>query len=131
SNIPTIKLNTPEPTLKVEKTLIENLLDSSNYSIENAFEYVLNRKKNSLAESSYKVFKSRINSFLKWIKDQNEDVLQKPITTLTKKTVISYLNEVLEKTSASSRNNTRGDLSAFFQTLVDDDILTENFIKNI
>jgi integrase len=131
SNIPTFEVTTPKPVVEIEKNIVDELLDSSNYTIEYAFEYVLNRKKNSLAESSYKVFKSRINSFLNWIKEKNEGALQKPITTLSKKMVISYLNEVLDKTSATSRNNTRGDLSAFFQTLVDDDILTENFIKNI
>lgn len=114
-----------------EKTIIEELIDSSEYSIADAFEYVLKRKKNSWAESSYKVFQSRIKMFSQWLDDREEGTTKKPITLLSKKTVITYLNHVLDKTSASNRNNTRSDLSALFQTLVDDDIVSENFIKNI
>jgi integrase len=38
---------------------------------------------------------------------------------------------VLENTSAGNRNNTRTDLSSLVQTLVDNEIITDNYIKNI
>jgi len=114
-----------------EKNIVDEVIDTSEYSIADAFDYVLKRKKNSWAESSYKVFQSRIKKFSQWLDDYEEGTTKKPITFLSKKIVITYLNHVLDKTSASNRNNTRGDLSALFQTLVDDDIVSENFIKNI
>lgn len=126
-----LEINLTDNKAKEETSLIDNLLETSEYSIEDAFEYVLNRKKNSLAASSFSVFKSRTNKFLDWLEESKEGIGKKSITSLTKKTVITYLNDVLEKTSASNRNNTRGDLSALFQTLVDDDILPDNYIKNI
>lgn len=113
-------------TISIEKEKAESVL-----SIQNAFNYVLNIKEKTWSKSSYPVFKSRVNRFLLWLDGYKDDYSKQPITKLDKNTVIIYLNEVLEKTSASSRNNTRADLSALFQTLVDDDIITENFIKNI
>lgn len=113
-------------TISVEKEKAESVL-----SIQNAFNYVLNIKEKTWSKSSYPVFKSRVNRFLLWLDGYKDDYSKQPITKLDKNTVIIYLNQVLEKTSASSRNNTRADLSALFQTLVDDDIITENFIKNI
>ncbi|RAR51058.1 tyrosine-type recombinase/integrase [Flavobacterium lacus] len=113
-------------TISIEKENVESVL-----SIQNAFNYVLNIKEKTWSKSSYPVFKSRVNRFLIWLDGYKKDYSKQPITELDKNTVIIYLNEVLEKTSASNRNNTRADLSALFQTLVDDDIITENFIKNI
>lgn len=58
-------------------------------------------------------------------------MLQDCITTVTKKDVINYLNSVLDRTSPRNRNNARVDISSFFQVLVDNDIIQENFIKKI
>ena len=53
------------------------------------------------------------------------------VLAITKKTVIEYLNEVLDNTTPRTRNNTRIDLGSLFQTLEDNEIITENFIKKI
>ncbi|MEQ3662202.1 MAG: site-specific integrase, partial [Flavobacterium sp.] len=42
-----------------------------------------------------------------------------------------FLNDVLVKTSARTRNNTRVDLSSLFQVLEDNEMIPTNFIKSI
>jgi integrase len=53
------------------------------------------------------------------------------ITSINKRTVIQYLNTVLQSSSARNRNNTRTDLGSLFQTLEDNDVIKDNFIKKI
>jgi integrase len=45
--------------------------------------------------------------------------------------VLHFLNDVLQRTTARTRNNTRVELSSVFQTLEDNEIIDTNFIKNI
>ena len=75
-------------------------------------------------------FKSRINRFSKWLISENID-LESDICSINKKLVIQYLNNVLQSTSPRNRNNTRTDISSLFQTLVDNEIIQENFVKKI
>lgn len=98
-------------------------------SIHEAFKFGLSIKKNVLGKTSYSGFQGRINRFLNWL-DQNGNSSD-DISTLTKKVFINYLNYVLENTSASNRNNTRTDLSSLIQTLVDNELMKDNFIKSI
>ncbi len=98
-------------------------------SIREAFEFGLSIKKNVLGKTSYSGYQGRINRFLNWL-DENGST-KDSVSTLTKKTIINYLNYVLGNTSASNRNNTRTDLSSLIQTLVDNELMKENFIKNI
>lgn len=113
---------TQKPTLvATEKNdVVESIL-----TIKEAFSIALKIKQSSLSDSSYLNFKGRINRFKKWI---DED---KPISFLTRKEVNNYLNEVLEKSSARNRNNTRIDLSSLFEVLFNNEIIPENFIKKI
>lgn len=98
-------------------------------SIKESFQFGLKIKQNVLGATSYSGFQGRINRFLTWF-DKNGNTSNK-ISTLEKKTFINYLNYVLENTSASNRNNTRTDLSALVQTLVDNEIMTDNYLKSI
>lgn len=45
--------------------------------------------------------------------------------------VTSFLNFVLDKNSARTRNNYRTDLSSIVQVLVDNEIIDHNFVKKI
>ena len=121
----------PEKLVKVRKveTAFTGNVETQTKSINDAFEFGLNLKKNVLTKTSFDGFKGRANRFLKWI-DINESATN-TIETISKKIVINYLNEVLQNTSATNRNNTRTDLSSLFQTLVDNEILSYNFIKDI
>ncbi|WP_047247497.1 tyrosine-type recombinase/integrase [Maribacter thermophilus] len=99
-------------------------------SIMEAFKTGLQVKENVLGQDSFKKFKSRVIRFQKWLTD-NGITPKTDITSITKKTVIRYLNHVLQETSPRNRNNTRTDLSSLFQTLEDNEIIEANFIKKI
>jgi len=127
----------PERTLKVvhtEPKRTNNSVDVDQEEklilIKDAFKLGLNTKQKVLNTTSYTKFKSRINRFQKWL-IANDIKIGEPITIITKKTIIQYLNEVLNNTSARNRNNTRTDLGSLFQTLEDNDIIKENFVKKI
>ena len=100
------------------------------YSIEKAFELGLNIKSKVLNEISFKNFKGRINRFKKWLVKSNIS-LDTDISELNKKVVIQYLNDVLQISSPRNRNNTRTDISSLFQTLEDNEVIQNNFIKKI
>ena len=94
-------------------------------TIKEAFNFALKIKKGSLNDTSYSNFEGRINRFKNWL-DEN-----KPITSVTRKIANEYLNEILEKSSARNRNNSRIDLSSLFEVLSNNEIITDNFIKKI
>jgi integrase len=98
-------------------------------SVIKALELGLKTKQSVLNENSFPKFKSRINRFKRWMAEK--ELLEKPIESITKKLVINYLNNVLDESSARNRNNTRTDLSSLFQTLEDNEIIPENFVKKI
>lgn len=99
-------------------------------SIDEAITLGLDTKEKVLNENSYSRFKSRINQFKKWLISEKID-LKKDITIINKKLVIRYLNTVLHNTSPRNRNNTRIDLGSLFQTLVDNDVIQTNFVREI
>lgn len=100
-----------------------------NLSIPQAVKLVLDFKEKTLKESSFKDFKSRINQFKNWLLDNGYQ--NRYISAVNKKAVIEYLNFVTLKSSAQNRNNTRSNLSIFFQKLEDDEIIPVNFISKI
>ena len=95
-------------------------------SIKDAFEHTLKLKKNMMNETSYGNYKLRINKFLKFLPDE-----AKPITSITKKDALDFLNDILEKTSPRNRNNYRTDLSSFFSELENNEYIEQNFISKI
>lgn len=103
--------------------------ESKKYSIPDAINFALELKKNSLKENSYRDFRVRVKSFEKWLSSNGYE--NRYITSVNKKAAIGFLNDVLTATSPKNRNNTRANLSMFFQTLEDNDIITDNFIKKI
>lgn len=103
--------------------------ESKKYNIPDAVTFVLELRKNTLKENSYRDFRVRLKSFEKWLLTNSFE--NRYITTVNKKTVITFLNAVLSKTSAKNRNNTRSNLSMFFQSLEDNEIISDNFVNKI
>lgn len=99
------------------------------YSISDAFTFALEIKKQVLNGISYTNFKNRILKFELWLNDNGFE--KRSISSINKKTVNSYLNSVLLKTSPRNRNNTRTDIQGIFQVLEDNEIILSNFITNI
>jgi len=98
-------------------------------TIKQAFDMALNLKKNTVGVTTYKGYYSRVKSLQDFIVKKYPDVVA--IHQLSKTILVQFLNEVLIRTSPRSRNNYRIDLSSVFQTLVDNEIIPTNFIKNI
>lgn len=114
-------------SLKIVDTQITTI--DKGITIKEAFELGLKTKKSVLSKTSFPNFSSNTKRFEKWLYEKG--FTTKTIDEVTKKIVIEYLNEVLEKTSPRTRNNTRVDLSSLFQVLEDNEIIVENFIKKI
>ena len=126
STTPTTKTT----TVAVSTKIVEDTNPSdttSETTLEEAFELVLRTKEKTYKTTSFTSFKSHIGKFRRWVDKQQLT----HIDQINKKTIILYLNEVLDSTSARTRNNTRTDLSSFFQTLEDNDIIKDNFVRKI
>ncbi|MFT5753876.1 MAG: integrase [Flavobacterium sp.] len=106
---------------KIEKEHIENTI-----SIKEAFELTLKLKKNVMNETSFGNYQLRIKKFMNFLPD-----IKEPITSITKKDVINFLNSVLESTSPRNRNNYRTDLNSFFNELENNEFILSNFIAKI
>ncbi|SEA95019.1 Site-specific recombinase XerD [Flavobacterium gillisiae] len=98
--------------------------------IREAFEFGLKLKKSSIGKTSYSGLQGRIKRFLTWM-DEDNGASANSISTLSKKSIINYLNFVLINSSARNRNNTKADLSSLIQTLVDNELMKENFVSSI
>ena len=103
--------------------------ESKKYNIADAITFIIDLKSNTLKENSFRDFRIRIKSFEKWLLENG--FKDRYITSVNKKTVVNFLNLVLTNTSPKNRNNTRSNLSMFFQALEDNDIIIDNFIKRI
>lgn len=116
-----VKMDIPKSLVKVEQTTEEEV------DIKEAFAKAVSVKQSVLSKTSFPGFNSNVKRFEKWLLAKGFA----NILAINKKTVIEYLNEVLENTSPRTRNNTRIDLGSLFQTLEDNEIIPENFIKKI
>jgi len=94
-----------------------------------AIEFGLKIKSNTLNQSSYKKYESRINQFLRYTKEIGYDV--RNIKDLNKKIVNAFLNDVLDRTTPSNRNNSRREISSLFNILVENEILQHNYVEGI
>ncbi|RKS00567.1 site-specific integrase [Flavobacterium sp. 102] len=114
-----------------EKPVLQNTQtnEENGIAIPDAFAMAVKIKESVLSKTSFPSFNSNIKRFEKWLLARG--LASADITAITKKHVIEYLNEVLENTSPRTRNNTRIDLGSLFQTLEDNELIKENFIKKI
>ena len=99
-------------------------------SINHTFDEALLQKQAVMNNTSYSRFKSRIKKFRLWLTEKY-DLDQTDINSVSKSDVIKYLSEVLLRTSSRNRNNTRTDLNSLFQVMEDNEMIADNFIKNI
>lgn len=114
--------------VQVEKSKEIPVIESqttNELSIKEATDFVLRMKSKTLAKNIYKNYENRIRKFTSLFDEKI------PISKIDKKAVNDYLNDTLLKNSARTRNNHRTDLSTFFQTLEDNDIISNNFVKKI
>lgn len=110
-------------------TAVSNSVNQNFMTVSEAFNLGLKIKKNVLSATSYPNFSSNVKRFELWLLKNHSSLTR--VNQITKKIVIEYLNVVLENTSPRTRNNTRIELSTLFQTLEDNEIITENFVRKI
>ena len=96
---------------------------------EKAILEVLEMKSKVIKESTYSDYKTRTTLFLKFLKTNK--LLYAEIKEIDRKVVNKYLDQVLIKSGARNRNNSKSVLSAIFSSLVSKGYIDFNFIKSI
>lgn len=122
----TLKDSIPVPSLETERPK-ENLMDEM--TVKEAFNSVLDIKRKQFRESSLRSYGIHVKLFKEWLEKKHDDI--QFLSQITKKTVFTFLNDILGKTSARNRNNYRASLSSWFETLVDNEMIATNFVKSI
>jgi len=120
--------NTPAPTAPVA-TADKPKRKKKGMPVGEAFEKALSIKQHVVAKSTIVNYRNKAKQLERYL----EKNVGKKVTIeeVSKKHVVGFLNEVLERSSARTRNNTRVELSSIFQTLVDNEIVPINFIQSI
>ena len=107
----------------------ETILEKPNMTVQEAFEFGIKLKEKVISQTTKRDYQSKIKNLQEWLATNRPEI--KYITELNKKVVTSFLNYVLDKNSARTRNNYKSDLSSIIQVLVDNEIINNNFIKKI
>ncbi|UAM98018.1 site-specific integrase [Polaribacter litorisediminis] len=124
-----VKIKKEQQTIPENKQVANQKTEAPSLTIAETIAFGLSLKVNMMNKNSFVQYKSRIGAFEKWLK--SKELYNNPITFITKKMVIEYLNSVLQRTSARNRNNTRTDIASLFQLLEDNEIIKDNFVKKI
>jgi integrase len=124
-----VKIKNEQQTIPENKQVANQKTEAPSLTIAETIAFGLSLKVNMMNKNSFVQYKSRIGAFEKWLK--SKELYNNPITFITKKMVIEYLNSVLQRTSARNRNNTRTDIASLFQLLEDNEIIKDNFVKKI
>jgi len=98
-------------------------------TVRDALEFALSLKEKLVSAKTITGYRSKVNKFSDWLEKNEPDI--KTIDQLTKANVITFLNYVLNDTTAGNRNNYRVDLGSLMQTLEDNELVKQNFIKKI
>jgi integrase len=98
-------------------------------SVKGAFSFGLNLKKNVMNDNSFIRFKSRIKRFEVYL--ESKGFTHRFITSVDKRMVMDYLNQVLNTSSPRNRNNTRTDIRTMFQLFEDNDMISSSFVSKL
>lgn len=100
-----------------------------NYNIKNAIEWAYELKAATLSTTSIPDYKSKKNQFIKYLEVNGYDVI--PSEDFPKKYVQNYLNDITINKSGKTHNNHKVVLSSFFEILKKNDMIKDNFLKEI
>ncbi len=123
------KETTENPNIHTEKSENANCNNDETVTVEMALQQALSIKKNVVNERTHADYTYKAKHLLKWLEENEPTVVA--MEQLTKQHLNTYLNDILGKTSARNRNNYRIDLSSLFQTLKDNDLVANNYLKKI
>jgi integrase len=113
----------------VDLSLDSSIDKTTRVYFADAFEQSLALKKHTVSERTIKDYTTTVDNLTTWLKKEQKSVMY--IHEISKGILMNYLNHVLERSSARNRNNHRTNLSSVFQILVDNDVLSENYLKEI
>ncbi len=99
------------------------------YGAESCLQYSLSIKKSAVEDKTFKDYETKLNVFLQFLRKQG--ISARPITEITKRTVLQFLNEKMQETSPATRNSYKRSLSALFSILESEDYIPKNFIQSI
>ena len=102
---------------------------ASKMLIKEALEFSLKVKSKQVAKRTHDDYGYKIKSITDWVKKNEPTIIT--IDQLDKLVCQRYLNAILEKTSARTRNNNRTALSSILQTLEDNDVISSNPMQRI
>ncbi|MFK7748567.1 MAG: hypothetical protein AB8B65_09260, partial [Kordia sp.] len=116
---------------------------SQTYTVKQAMEFALSQKQPSWTKKTASTFTGHYKKFMEWLKQSN--LLDLDINDLKKRDVSLFLN-TLKKTQTKkqklaniqpdlvapkTRNNCKATLSILFTQLMDDEIITHNYVEKI
>ncbi|WP_452223520.1 tyrosine-type recombinase/integrase [Lacinutrix chionoecetis] len=127
--IPEIIKEEPKPETPILKVVEEKIVEEPKMLVKEAFDFALNYKKKLVGVTTMRSYENRDDYFLRWLTKNYPEL--KTIDKLSKKLMLTFLNETLERTTARTRNNYRTELGAIFQVLEDNEIIESNFVKKI
>lgn len=120
----------PEKTLKISDKAPEEVNTSdTSMKVSEAFKTALKLKGHTVNERTLGDYTSTVNNFVSWLKSNHREIVN--IKQVSKKILIDYLNGVLARSSARNRNNYRINLSSVFQILKENELVNENYLKDI
>ncbi len=122
---------------EVEKLLKEgyspydtpNKVEVPEYTAESCLQYALNIKKSTVEDKTFRDYKLKARGFIQHLRKKG--LASRPITEITKRDVLQFLNEKMKATSNATRNSYRRVLSALFSILENEDYIPKNFIQSI
>jgi len=121
---------TGNPNVYEEKSPTHNSNgDVATMTIATALQQALSIKKHVVNERTHADYTYKAKHLLKWLEENEPTVVA--AEQLNKQHLNKYLNDILGRTSARNRNNYRIDLSSLFQTLKDNDLIADNYLKKI
>ncbi|WP_179346451.1 tyrosine-type recombinase/integrase [Winogradskyella ursingii] len=115
--------------LEISNSENEEKYAEDQLTISKAFQFGLKLKEKVVGERTLKDYENKVSSFLKWLESNHPNIIT--LDDLSKNLFQKYLNDILVRSSPRNRNNYRTDLSSVLQVLVDNEIIQDNFVKDI
>lgn len=97
------------------------------YTIESSLNWALDLRSKTLTDTTAGDYKSKLSLFLAYLKSKGME--KTPVQDFKRKDAMEYLNGLLAKNAAKTRNNHRAVLSSLFALLHENDMVTENVIE--
>ena len=96
-------------------------------TVQEGFDFRIKLKEKIVNQTSKRGYENKLKIFLEWLSVNHPEI--KFISELKKKLIVEFLNDVLNRNSARTRNNYKTDLSSIIQVLVENEIIEQNFIR--